>query len=182
VFAGDRMLAGTDMLGQGYQLRKFALDEIAAGRGLPLWNPYVNGGMPYLAILPGPLFYPSSLLYLVMPLSRAIGWTFVLHTFLGGAFAYFAGRSFGLGRQASAVCGTAFLLTGYVTSHLYGGHDGRMFAMALARTPLRESRLVCVAGSGRGATDPDPARAGDVLLVAGACPVLPVLHWHGRPC
>ncbi len=131
VFAGDRMLAGTDMLGQGYQLRKFALDEIAAGRGLPLWNPYVNGGMPYLAILPGPLFYPSSLLYLVMPLSRAIGWTFVLHTFLGGAFAYFAGRSFGLGRQASAVCGTAFLLTGYVTSHLYGGHDGRMFAMAL---------------------------------------------------
>lgn len=131
VFSAGRALAGTDMLGQGYQLREFALEEIRAGRGLPLWNPYLNGGLPYLAILPGPLFYPSTLLYLLMPLHRAIGWTFILHTFLGGGFTYFAARCFGLGRTASTVSGTAFLLTGYVTSHLYGGHDGRMFAMAL---------------------------------------------------
>ena len=131
VFSPGRMLFGSDMIDQAYQLRKFGVDEIRAGRGVPLWNPYVSGGLPYLAVLPGPIFYPSSLLYFVLPLYRAIGWTFVLHTFLAGAFAYFAARSFRLARSASVVCGFAFMFTGYVVSHLYGGQDGRMFAMTL---------------------------------------------------
>lgn len=127
----ERMLFGTDLLDQAYQLRKFAVDELRAGRGLPLWNPFVYSGLPFLAILPGPVFYPTSLLYLVMPLFRAIGWTFVAHTFLAGAFGFFAGRSFGLGRWASAVVGTSFMFSGYLVSTLYGGHDGRMFGMVL---------------------------------------------------
>ncbi len=131
VFHGDRMLFGTDMLDQAYQLRKFAVDELRAGRGLPLWNPFVYGGLPFLAVLPGPVFYPTSLLYLTMPLYRAIGWTFVAHTFLSGAFGYFAGRSFGLGRWAAAVTGASFMFSGYLLSTLYGGHDGRLFAMVL---------------------------------------------------
>ncbi len=77
------------------------------------------------------MFYPTSLLYLLMPLHRAIGWTFVLHTFLSGMFAYLAGRSVGLDRSAAAVSGLAFMFTGFVVSTLYGGHDGRMFAMVL---------------------------------------------------
>lgn len=130
-FHPGRMLFGTDMVDQAYQLRRFAVEEIRQGRGLPLWNPYVYGGVPYLAVLPGPVFYPTSLLYLVLPLHRAIGWTFVLHTFLAGSFAYFAGRSFRLSRPSAAACGLSFMLSGYFLSHLYGGHDGRMFAMAL---------------------------------------------------
>ena len=131
VFHGDRMLFGTDMLDQAYALRKFAVDELRAGRGLPLWNPFVYGGLPFLAVLPGPLFYPTSLLYLTMPLYRAIGWTFVLHTFLAGALGTFAARSFGLGRWAAAVTGVSYMFAGYLASTLYGGHDGRLFAMVL---------------------------------------------------
>ncbi len=125
------MLFGTDMIEQAYQLRRFAVQELEAGRGLPLWNPFVYGGQPFLAILPGPVYYPTSLLYPVMPLFRAIGWTFVLHTALAGVLGYAAGRAFGLRRWSSAVAGAAFMFTGYVTSTLYGGHDGRMFAMVL---------------------------------------------------
>ena len=121
----------SDMLEQAYQLRKFGIDEIRSGRGFPLWNPFVYGGLPFLSVLPGPVFYPSSVLYLVMPLSRAIGWTFVLHTALAGGFAWLAARSLGLGRWASATAGVAFMFTGFVVSTLYGGHDGRMFAMVL---------------------------------------------------
>ena len=131
VFQPDGMLFGTDMLDQAFQLRKFATDEWRAGRGLPLWNPFVYGGLPFLAILPGPLFYPTTLLYLLLPLYRAIGWTFVIHTFLAGAFGYFAGRSFQLGRWASSVVGVSFMFAGYIVSTLYGGHDGRFFAMVL---------------------------------------------------
>ncbi|MEN8145806.1 MAG: hypothetical protein ABFS14_12755, partial [Gemmatimonadota bacterium] len=131
VFDGSGMLFGTDMLDQAYQLRQFGVEEIRSGRGFPLWNPFLNGGLPFLAILPGPAFYPTSLLYLVMPLYRAIGWTFVLHTALAGVFAYLAARSLSLGRWAAAVTGLAFMFTGFVVSLLYGGHDGRMFGMVL---------------------------------------------------
>lgn len=149
VFHPDRMLFGTDMVIEGFPLRRFALEEIRAGRGLPLWNPYLLGGLPFVATLPGPLFYPTSLLYLLLPLHRAIGWTFVLHSFLAGAFAFFAARAFGLRRGSATVCGLSFMLTGYLASTLYGGHDGRMFAIVLI--PLAFGMAERGLRSGRGA-------------------------------
>ncbi|WP_419947533.1 hypothetical protein [Candidatus Palauibacter sp.] len=131
IFNSERLLYGSDMLFEGISLRRFYVDEILAGRGVPLWVPHVYGGMPFVAILPGPIFYPSTILYFLLPLHRAIGWTFVLHTFLNGAFGYFLGRSFRLRPASAAVCGASFLLAGYVTSHLFGGQDGRMFTMTL---------------------------------------------------
>ena len=131
ILDGAAMLYGDDMINEGFQLRSFGVEEIRSGRGFPLWNPFVYGGQPYLAILPGPVFYPSSLLYLLLPLHRAIGWTFVLHTFLAGVFGYTAARAIRLDRAPAAVAGLAFMFTGFVVSTLYGGHDGRMFAMVL---------------------------------------------------
>jgi len=128
---GDLMLYGREMITQAYQLRQFGVTEIQSGRGFPLWNPYVFGGLPYLAILPGPVFYPTSLLYLLMPLYRAIGWTFVIHTMLAGVSAYAAARTLKLDRWSSAVTGFSFMLTGFVMSMLHEGHDGRMFTMVL---------------------------------------------------
>jgi len=147
ILDGSLMLYGDDMVNEGFQLRSFGVEEIRSGRGFPFWNPFVYGGQPYLAILPGPVFYPTSLLYLVMPLTRAIGWTFVLHTFLSAVFAYLAGRSIGLDRVPAAVSGLAFMFTGFVVSTLYGGHDGRMFAMVLI--PLAFTLLERGLASGR---------------------------------
>ena len=98
IFDAQAMLFGREMITQAYQLRQFGVTEIQSGRGFPLWNPYVFGGLPYLAILPGPVFYPTTFLYLLMPLYRAIGWTFVLHTMLAGGAAYAAARSLRLDR------------------------------------------------------------------------------------
>ena len=131
IFHPERLIFGSDMMFEGISLRRFYVDEIRAGRGVPMWVPNIYGGMPFVGLLPGPIFYPSTILYFFMPLHRAIGWTFVLHTFLSGAFGYFLGRSFRLRPSSAVVCGASFMLTGYMTSHLWGGHDGRMFAMAL---------------------------------------------------
>lgn len=129
IFDGDAMLFGTDMLAQAYQSRAFAVQEVLAGRGLPQWNPYVYGGLPYLSILPYPVYYPTSLLYFVIDLHRAIGWAFVLHFLLAGVLAYALARELGLRAGAAAVTGVAYMFTGYLVSHLYAGQDGRMFAM-----------------------------------------------------
>jgi hypothetical protein len=131
IFDGHLMLFGQEMTDQSWQLRQFGVSEIEAGRGVPLWNPYLFGGVPYVAILPGPVFYPTTALYFVMPLFRAIGWTFVLHTWLAALFAYFAARSLELDRSAAAVVGFAFMLTGFLVSMNEAGHDGRMFTIVL---------------------------------------------------
>ena len=149
VFRPDRLIFGTDMLLEGIPLRQFYVDEIRAGRGVPLWTPDVYAGMPYVALLPGPIFYPTTLLYFVMPLFRAIGWTFVIHTFLSGLFGYFLARSFRLRVTSAVVCGASFMLSGYMTSHLYGGHDGRMFAMALIPLALGLLERGLSSGEGR---------------------------------
>ncbi len=130
-FVTDRgaMVFGTDMVSQAYQSRAFAVQEVAAGRGLPRWNPFVYGGVPYLSALPYPVYYPTSLLYFVIPLHRAIGWAFVLHFLLAGVVAYALARELELAPGAAALTGAAYMFTGYIASHLYAGQDGRMFAM-----------------------------------------------------
>ncbi|MEJ2151397.1 MAG: hypothetical protein P8Y29_00255 [Gemmatimonadota bacterium] len=89
-FVTDRnaVMFGTDMLSQAYQSRSFAVEQVKAGGGLPQWNPFVFGGLPYLSTLPYPVYYPTSLLYFAIPLHRAIGWGFVLHVILAGALMY----------------------------------------------------------------------------------------------
>ena len=129
VFDSGAMLFGTDMLSQAYQSRAFAVQEVQAGRGLPQWNPFVYGGLPYLSILPYPVYYPTSALYFVLELHRAIGWAFVLHFLLAGILGYALARELGLKPGAAAVTGVGYMFTGYLVSHLYAGQDGRMFAM-----------------------------------------------------
>ncbi|HKY59739.1 MAG TPA: hypothetical protein VJP59_01900 [Gemmatimonadota bacterium] len=149
-FVTDReaMIFGTDMVSQAYQSRAFAVQEVQAGRGLPQWNPFVFGGLPYLSILPYPVYYPTSLLYFVMALHRAIGWAFVLHFLLAGVLAYGMARELRLGPGPAVVTGAAYMFTGYLVSHLHAGQDGRMFAMTwtpalflLAERAVRTGRM-----------------------------------------
>jgi hypothetical protein len=127
----EDMLFGSDMVGEAYPARLFAVQEVEAGRGMPHWNPFVYAGIPYLSILPYPVWYPTSLLYFVMDLHRAIGWAFVLHFLLGGFLAYALARELRMAPGAAAVVGASYMFTGYIVSHLYAGQDGRMFAMQL---------------------------------------------------
>ena len=37
----------------GYAFREFAAQSLKSGEGFPLWNPYLYGGMPYVAAMHG---------------------------------------------------------------------------------------------------------------------------------
>jgi hypothetical protein len=149
-FVTDReaMIFGTDMVSQAYQSRAFAVQEVQAGRGLPQWNPFVFGGLPYLSVLPYPIYYPTSVLYFGMALHRAIGWAFVVHFLLAGILAYGMARELRLAPGPAVFTGAAYMFTGYLVSHLHAGQDGRMFAMTwtpalflLAERAVRTERL-----------------------------------------
>ncbi len=131
IFHPGWMLYGSDMITQGFQTRKLGVDAVAAGQGIPLWNPFSYCGLPYVGGLPGPMFFPTSILYYIMPLERAIGWSILLMMLSGGLFAYLWVRELGLSRWSGAFAAVAWAFTGWVASTLAGGHDGRQFTILL---------------------------------------------------
>jgi hypothetical protein len=134
IFDSQAIMLGSDMITQGLQTRKIGIEAILEGKGYPLWNPLSFCGLPYAGGLTGPLYFPLTLLYFIMPLFRAIGWTFLLMMLAGGMFCYLWIRELGLSKVAAALCAVMFTFTGWVASGLQGGQDGRMFVILL--TPL----------------------------------------------
>jgi len=115
----------------GYAFRDFAAQSLRAGQGIPQWNPYLFGGLPYIAAMHGDIFYPTALLRMILPTDVAMTWGFVIHLFLAGLFTYGFLRAWGLAFFPSLVGGMAYLLGGPVASYASPGHDGKLFVSAL---------------------------------------------------
>ena len=115
----------------GFAFRDFAAQALRAGQGIPHWNPYMFGGMPYVAAMHGDIFYPTALLRMALPTDVAMTWGFILHLFAAGLFTYGFLRAAGLGFHASLVGGMAYLLSGPIASYASPGHDGKLFVSAL---------------------------------------------------
>jgi hypothetical protein len=132
----------------GFPVRDFAAQSIKAGQGIPEWNPYLFGGLPYIAAMHGDIFYPTALLRAVLPTDVAMTWGFVLHLFLAGCFTYGFLRAWRLGFFAALVGGIAYMLSGQIASLASPGHDGKLFVSALL--PLTLWFLVRGLRDGRG--------------------------------
>lgn len=90
-------------------------DFVQAGE-LPLWDPYMHGGQPYLGHISNSAFYPSNLLYVFLPLLRAFNLDIVLH-FIGGLiFTYLLSRIIGLQPISSFIASVVYGFCGYTLS------------------------------------------------------------------
>lgn len=122
----------SDQYKAGYAFREFAASYMKAHGAFPQWNPYLFGGMPYVAAMHGDIFYPTFLLRLVLPVDVAMTWGMVLHFFLCGiATWWFLRQAPRLSFHASLVGGVAYMMTGFVSSLPSAGHDGKLFVSAL---------------------------------------------------
>jgi hypothetical protein len=134
---GGRILFGgsiSDMYIAGYAFRLFGAETFRHTGTIPQWNPYIFGGLPYIAAMHGDVFYPTAWLRWIMPVDLAITWGMVVHFVLAGWFTYVLARALGL-RWGGAVCAAlSYELTGIVASQMSPGHDGKLFVSAL--TPL----------------------------------------------
>jgi hypothetical protein len=68
-------------------MQRYAQQELLSGR-LPLWNPYILCGQPFIGNPQMSVFYPPSLLLLLFPTWLALSITTILHLFLCGAFMF----------------------------------------------------------------------------------------------
>jgi hypothetical protein len=125
-------LAGqhSDQFATGYAFRWWGAHQIATTHSIPLWNPYAFVGFPTVAGF-GDLFYPASLLRLVLPTALAIDLEFVLHYILAGFALYLLLRMLNFSWTAAITGGTAYQLSGVVASLVSPGHDGKLFVTAL---------------------------------------------------
>jgi len=128
LFGGSR----SDMFIAGYSFRLFGADSFLATGAIPQWNPYLFGGLPYIAAMHGDIFYPTAWLRWIMPVDVAITLGMAIHFVLTGWFTYRFCRSLGLSWNASVVAGVAYELTGIVASQMSPGHDGKLFVAAIA--------------------------------------------------
>ncbi len=130
MFGGGR----SDMFIAGYSFRLFGAETFKATGTIPQWNPFLFGGLPYIAAMHGDIFYPTAWLRWIMPVDLAITWGMAVHFVLAGWFTYRFARALGLGWGASVAAGVAYELSGIVASQMSPGHDGKLFVSAL--TPL----------------------------------------------
>ena len=122
-------LKGADLSSYFIYAREFGFTELASGN-LPLWNPHMYAGQPYVGGLQSALFYPINWVYLFLPLQKAINLDFTLHVFFGGFFmACWAARR-GTGVFASVTGGVIFMFSGAFFPHVYAGHLAPLGAMA----------------------------------------------------
>ncbi len=80
---------------------------------LPLWNPYNNCGVPFLAQWNTMPLYPPALIYLLLPLSWSLSFFCLLHLFWAGLGMYFLAHRWTGNRLAAAVAGLVFAFNGF---------------------------------------------------------------------
>ncbi len=125
------MLMGQDTIAAGIMFRKFFVEHIQALGRLPLWNPYLFGGVPTIEAGSGDILYPASILHFILPLTSALAWKLILHVYLAGVFMYLAARGFGASRLVALFAGCAYMLSANLVSLVWGGQDGKMYVTAL---------------------------------------------------
>ncbi len=97
----------SDLIIQNYAWKQFVRETVLAG-DIPLWNPNLFAGVPFLAAGQHGAYYPFSVLFLILPLTSAYGWYTVSQIWLAGVLMYVYGRILHLHRPAAFIAGLVF--------------------------------------------------------------------------
>src|SRR5687767_5846538 len=156
---GGGFLLGDDQYVAGYSFRLYGAEMFRATGHIPQWNPYLFGGLPFIAAMHGDIFYPTAWLRWFLPVDTAMNLGFAVHLVLAGFAMYLLLRALGGSWAAGIVGGVGYELTGIVASLVKPGHDGKLFVSALA--PLAFLALV------KAVRDRNPAGYALLALVVG---------------
>lgn len=108
------ILVGLDVFTYFYPYKAYAAQAIRQG-SVPLWNPYLFMGVPFLANIQAATLYPLNLPFYWLPAPKMVSYSIVLHVFLGGAFTYlFARKALRMGPWGAFVAALTFGLGGFL--------------------------------------------------------------------
>lgn len=165
---GGAYLLGDDQYVAGYGFRLFGAEMFRDTGKIPEWNPYLFGGLPYIAAQHGDIFYPTAWLRWFLPIDTAMNLGFAFHLVLAGGAMYALLRALRVGWAGAIIGGLSYELTGIVASLVNPGHDGKLFVSAL--TPLALLALL------RGIRDRRASGYAALALVTGLAILSPQLQ------
>ncbi len=111
---GD-MVYFRDLFHEFYPLKFYLAEALRQGR-LPLWNPFVLMGMPYMAELSTACFYPLNFLFLLLSPLEGLRYYLLLHYPLAGIGLYFWLRDLKLRPAAATMGALSFAFSGYLVA------------------------------------------------------------------
>ncbi len=102
-----------DLILENYAWKNFINESLRAGE-LPLWNPYILAGQPFLAAGQNAALYPFGVLFALLPLTQAYAVFAALHYWLAACAMYFLARVLRLRPFAATVSGIIFAFGGFM--------------------------------------------------------------------
>jgi O-antigen/teichoic acid export membrane protein len=102
----------SDLVLENLVWKQFIVQSIE-NRELPLWNPYLFAGAPFLAAGQHSALYPLSIVFYILPLTKAYGLFTVLQLWLAGLFMYVFGRSLRMGPFPALIAGIVYQLSAF---------------------------------------------------------------------
>jgi uncharacterized membrane protein YfhO len=116
-FTGKTFIAG-DLLTYIGPNRYYAAQMIRKGQ-VPLWNPLIFSGAPFLANVQNAVFYPPNILFYIFSLPTALVLSVLLHIFLAAWFMYlFCKKALEMSTTGSIFAAAAFAFGGFFLNHV----------------------------------------------------------------
>lgn len=104
-----------DLYSYIYPNIKFLTESIHGGE-IPLWNPYLKTGVPFLADPAVGLFYPLHFPFFLWNFPQALKIFLFIHYALALVNCFYCGRQYGLSREGALLSAMAFAFSGYFIS------------------------------------------------------------------
>ncbi|MBI5304847.1 MAG: oligosaccharide flippase family protein [Chloroflexi bacterium] len=126
----------SDLVLENYAWKKLLVESLRA-KEIPLWNPYLFGGVPFLAAGQQSALYPFSILFYFLPLDRAFGIFVALQLAIAAIAMFVFARVLGLSRVAAIISALAFAFSGMMTVSI-------TFPMVISAAAWLPAILACV--------------------------------------
>jgi hypothetical protein len=110
MFTGQFLL-GDDQIVAGYGFRAWGAEYFREQGHIPQWNPYLFGGLPFVAAQHGDVFYPTAWLRWILPIDVAMNLGFASHFVLAGVAMYAFTRALRIGWTGAVIVGIVSVLT-----------------------------------------------------------------------
>ena len=131
MFSGAHLpRGGGDLNSFFFTLHAYSADRVSSGE-IPLWNPFLHGGMPQLGNFQAAVIYPPNLIahLTAQPFTYAtLEWLAIGHYLIASLGGYLLLRALGAGRIGAVAGGVLFAYGGFFVAHL--GHYSMISAAA----------------------------------------------------
>ncbi len=126
----------SDLVLENYAWKKFIVESLQAHE-IPLWNPYLFAGVPFLAAGQSSALYPFSILFYILPIDRAFGYFVALQLAIAAIAMFAFMRVLGVSRFAATVSAITYAFSGFFVV-------STAFPMILSATAWLPAILACV--------------------------------------